>query len=116
MTLAEIEALVMQSRAQGLREAEYQTETGLLRLKLMALSASISEEPPAVVRAPCPGVLLLAPAAQRADAAVRPGEIIAFLRIGPCLRAVEVPRPGILRCRAQENSLAGYGEVLFEID
>lgn len=112
MTLAEIENLVVQSRAQGLRTVEYRTETGLLRLKL---SASTSEEPPAVVKAPCPGVLLPAPAAKRADAAVKPGEIIAFLRIGPCLRAVEAPRPGILRYRAQENSLVGYGEVLFEI-
>jgi|GEM_PF-4009746 len=116
MTLAEIAEIVATARAKGLMALEHQTETGVLRVRLGSQHA----QDPVPAKAPCAGVFLSAHPVQPhivpPQTVATQGEVIAFLKIGPCLRAVQAPRPGILQRRAGENSLVGYGEVLFDIE
>lgn len=131
MTLAEIEEIVLKSQAAGFSDVEYQTETGILRIRLAhspgletgtpSNSRSVRGEVLASVRAPCAGVFLVGHpmmehGSSPAKAAVIRGETIGFLMIGPCLRALEAPLSGtpVVR-KAAENRLVGYGEILFDI-
>ncbi|WP_119273191.1 hypothetical protein [Taklimakanibacter deserti] len=115
MTLAEIAEIVAVARAMGLTAAEYRTGPGLLRFRLAAVGGDPAPGPAfAPVKAPCAGVFL--PVHPTPTSIGAPGDIIAFLKIGPCLRAIQAPRPGILRRRAEEGRLVGYGEILFEIE
>ena len=131
MTLTEIEEFVTRSQVAGFSDIEYRTETGTLRIRL-ALSPGLETGTPsnsrpvpgeilASVRAQCAGVFMaahpmMAHGSSPAKAAVISRETIGFLKIGPCLRAVEAPLSGALVMRnAVQNRLVGYGEILFDI-
>ncbi|KAA3509623.1 acetyl-CoA carboxylase [Agrobacterium rosae] len=48
---------------------------------------------------------------------VATGEILGFIRVGPILLPVKVGKAGTLtRALAENNSLVGYGDPLFEIE
>lgn len=131
MTLAEIEDIIVMSQAAGLSDVEYQTEAGFLRIRLAASPGLEREAPPesepgpgsafVSVPAPCPGIFITRhPMTVSAESSgktiVAKGETVGFVKIGPCLRAVEAPRAGhIAKQRTAENTLVGYGEVLFDI-
>jgi acetyl-CoA carboxylase biotin carboxyl carrier protein len=127
MTLAEIAEIIARSRAANLTAVEYQAGGSFLRLRWTSGGVERDEEraglepeeTSTVVTAPCSGVFRLAHP-ERAHlplpASAVQGEIIGYLQVGPCLRAVEAPCPGNLRLRVEENRLVGYGEPLFEIE
>lgn len=115
MTLTEIAEIVMRSRAAGLMAVDYQLGKSLLRVRWAG--GDQARPPPkqasTVVKAPCAGLFRLARLASPSSALQ--GEVIAYLQIGPCRRALEAPCPGKLLIKAEENRLVGYGDVLFEV-
>lgn len=125
MTLEEIEACIRLMERHGVAKFSLSRDGETLTLRRAATlppRSAATPEPSAsvTIRAPAAGVFRTAHPAdgERRVAethAVQPGEIIAFLQIGPCLRPVAAAGAGVLGAAlVADGALVGFGAGLFE--
>ena len=132
MTVEEIERLVAWCASANIGEIEIAEAGFSLRLRLQSCAA---ETPPLAVatipdveapfdgvRAPGVGVFRIDhPTTGRPIAvpgqAVREGETVGVLQIGPCLKAVVAPADGVLGAAlVEDGGVVGYGTPLYALD
>jgi len=124
---AEVVSLARYASEHGVSELEWCDGEAriLLKLKLgrsKLRAASPIEARPAralleAVRAPSFGEFHQPESLSIGDGAVvNEGQILAFVRLGPVMKAIRAPRRGILKsCGYHEKALVGYGDVVFQI-
>ncbi len=125
MTLEEIEACIRLIERHGVSEFSLSRDGEMLTLRQSAAppprpAATLARSASATIQAPAVGVFR---AAHPADGerwaagtqAVQPGEIVAFLQVGPCLRPVAAVDAGVLGASlVADGALVGFGADLFE--
>ena len=115
MTLAEIEACIRIVERNGV--PDFTLSEGSATLILRAASMPAAE----TTRAAAAGVFRLAHAVEGSPpiapgAPVRPGAVVAFLQIGPCLRPVQATAAGTLGPPLQpDGALVGFRTPLFDV-
>jgi acetyl-CoA carboxylase biotin carboxyl carrier protein len=130
MTVEEIERLAAMCAAAGIGEIEVAEAGFALRLRMASAAAAPAASMPETsnvesaskgVRSPGVGVFRLAhPATGRPVAepgqAVRKGDIIGVLQVGPLLKAVIAPADGVLGAAlAEDGAIVGYGTPLYAL-
>jgi acetyl-CoA carboxylase biotin carboxyl carrier protein len=130
MTIEEIERLAAWCASAGIGEIEVSEAGFSLRLHMQSVIASTpvaAAEAPVPetvfkgVRAPGVGVFRLDhPTTGRPVAgpgqAVRKGETVGVLQVGPCLKAVVAPADGVLGAALiEDGAVVGYGTPLYEL-
>lgn len=123
MTLEEIEACIRMVERNGVPEFTLSTggATLVLRAEAAVPVAATAAGPTATIRAGAAGVFRLAHAAEgeplvAQGAPVRPGTVVAFVQVGPCLRPVRATQGGALGAPLQaDGALVGFGTALFEL-
>lgn len=130
MTVEEIEKLAASCAAAGIGEIELAEAGFLLRLRIgsgaSTSSAGIPEVPKVeaalkAVRAPGVGVFRLAhPATGRPvveiGQAVRKGDTVGVLQVGPILKAVTAQADGVLGAAlVEDGAVVGYGAPLYAL-
>jgi acetyl-CoA carboxylase biotin carboxyl carrier protein len=129
MTIEEIERLVAWCASAGIGEIEVAEAGFSLRLHMQAVAstpvatvgAPKAEPVFKGVRAPGVGVFRLDhptaghPVAEPGQA-VRKGETVGVLQVGPCLKAIVAPADGVLGAAlAEDGAVVGYGTPLYEL-
>ncbi|RUX30208.1 biotin attachment protein [Mesorhizobium sp. M7A.F.Ca.US.011.01.1.1] len=127
MTIEEIERLAAWCASAGMGEIELSDAGFSLRLHMQSVVASNPAEAPKAetvfkgVRAPGVGVFRLdhpttGHPVVGLGQAVRKGETVGVLQIGPCLKAVVAPADGVLgTALAEDGAVVGYGTPLYEL-
>lgn len=125
MTLPEIEACIR--LAERHRVSEFTLSKGgatlLLRAGAGAAGATVAPTPAAgpaaTIRAGAAGVFRLANGAEGVPPVVegmpvRPGTVVGFVQVGPCLRPVVAAVAGVLGAPlVEDGTLVGFGAPLF---
>ena len=130
MTVEEIERLTAWCASAGIGEIELSEAGFSLRLRVQSV---VAETPVAAagapqaetvfkgVRAPGVGVFRLDhpttghPVAGPGQA-VRKGETVGMLQVGPCLKAIVAPADGVLGAALiEDGAVVGYGTPLYEL-
>lgn len=130
MTIEEIERLAALCAGAGIGGIELAEAGFSLRLRIETAGTGTpapfvetpkAEDPLKVVRAPGVGVFRLChpatgrPVAEPASA-VRKGETVGVLQIGPCLKAVAAPADGVLGAAlVEDGAVVGYGTPLYTL-
>ncbi|MDQ0137641.1 biotin carboxyl carrier protein [Neorhizobium galegae] len=124
---AELVSLARYASENGVSELEWCDGEARILLKLKpgrskfraasAIEAQPEQPRPEAVRAPSfgefhqPENLLIDD-----EMVVNEGQILAFVRLGPVMKAIRAPRRGTLKsCGYHEKALVGYGDVVFQI-
>lgn len=124
MTLNDIETCIQLVERYGLPEFSLSKGGATLALRAAASVPSAAAPTPgavATVRAAAAGVFRLAHPAtdERAVAegqAVRPGTVVGFLQVGPCLRPVTAAAAGVLGAPlVADGTVVGFGAAVFEL-
>ncbi|MDT7950470.1 MAG: hypothetical protein RQ966_03100 [Acetobacteraceae bacterium] len=119
MTLEEIEACIRIVERNGV--PEFTLSEGGATLILRTAASQPAAAPTGTIRASAAGVLRLAHGTEgappvAAGAPVRPGTVVAFLQVGPCLRPVQATEAGTLGAPLQsDGALVGFGTPLFDL-
>lgn len=125
MTLEEIEACIRLMERHGVPEFSLSRDGDTLTLHRAAAlpprpAAAPKLSTSTTIRAPAAGVFRGAHPADgerriAENRAVQPGEIVAFLQVGPCLRPVAAAGAGALGAAlVADGALVGFGAGLFE--
>lgn len=128
MTLEDIERLVRHVEQRDIARFDYSQGSATIVLRRANAAVAARPTPGAGAAKPSGSRAVMAPAAGyflsihplsaerfvAEGAAVKTGQAIAFLQVGPCLRAVTAPADGVVGpALAEEGALVGYGARLF---